>query len=170
MRLAGVSFYGPCSTWRAGHLDQVNLLVLTRIKGLFLGHLITGWMFINCSNHRDLQVHLRNREYSNKCTTKELNKVDKNDAQSHILGSALMDICTPDSPVWIADITLHTAWWILHNFVHKARHPFTIRNLSLLQHHICKPNNWKSHEFKLSRQLYTFTCPLNGWIDNSDHK
>ena len=26
-RLAGVSFYGPCSTWRAGHLDQVILLV-----------------------------------------------------------------------------------------------------------------------------------------------
>ena len=25
--LAGVSFYGPCSTWRAGHLDQVILLV-----------------------------------------------------------------------------------------------------------------------------------------------
>ena len=25
--LAGVSFYGPCSTWRAGHLDQAILLV-----------------------------------------------------------------------------------------------------------------------------------------------
>ena len=25
--LAGVSFYGPCSTWRAGCLDQVILLV-----------------------------------------------------------------------------------------------------------------------------------------------
>ena len=25
--LAGVSFYGPCSTWRACHLDQVILLV-----------------------------------------------------------------------------------------------------------------------------------------------
>ena len=40
----------------------------------------------------------------------ELSKIhNKNDAQSHILGSALMDICTPDFPVWIADITLHTA-------------------------------------------------------------
>ena len=27
-RLAGVSFFGPYSTWRAGHLDQVILLVL----------------------------------------------------------------------------------------------------------------------------------------------
>ena len=26
-RLAAVSFYGSCSTWRAGHLDQVILLV-----------------------------------------------------------------------------------------------------------------------------------------------
>ena len=26
-RLAGVSFYGPCSTWRVDHLDQVILLV-----------------------------------------------------------------------------------------------------------------------------------------------
>ena len=26
-RLAGVSFYGTCSTWRAGHLDQVILSV-----------------------------------------------------------------------------------------------------------------------------------------------
>ena len=26
-RLAWVSFYGPCSTWRTGHLDQVTLLV-----------------------------------------------------------------------------------------------------------------------------------------------
>ena len=26
-RLAWVSFYGPCSIWRAGHLDQVILLV-----------------------------------------------------------------------------------------------------------------------------------------------
>ena len=25
--LAGVLFYGPYSTWRAGHLDQVVLLV-----------------------------------------------------------------------------------------------------------------------------------------------
>ena len=57
----------------------------------------------------DLQVNLRNKKYSNKCTTNKLNKVHKNDAQSHILGSALMDICTPNFPVWIADITLHTA-------------------------------------------------------------
>ena len=35
-RLAGVSFYGPFSTWRAGHLDQVILLVWPKIK-VFLG-------------------------------------------------------------------------------------------------------------------------------------
>ena len=27
LSLAEVSFYGPCSNWRAGHLDQVFLLV-----------------------------------------------------------------------------------------------------------------------------------------------
>ena len=43
-RLAGVPFYGPCFTWRAGHLDQVVLLVWpkaaisgTRIKKLIIG-------------------------------------------------------------------------------------------------------------------------------------
>ena len=30
-RLAGVSFYGPCSTWRAGYLDQVILLVWPKL-------------------------------------------------------------------------------------------------------------------------------------------
>ena len=29
-RLAGVSFYGPRSTWRAGHLDHIILLVLPK--------------------------------------------------------------------------------------------------------------------------------------------
>ena len=29
-RLAGVSFYGPCATQRAGHLDQVVSLVLPK--------------------------------------------------------------------------------------------------------------------------------------------
>ena len=143
--------------------------MLPRTNNLFLGHLITGEC-ISVEQNIDLHIHLRNKKYSNKYSVMEFNKVHKNDAQSHILGSALMDVCTPNFSVWIADITLHTTWWILHNFVHKARHSFTIRNLSLLQHHICKPNNWKSHEFKLSRQLYTFTCPLNGWIEDSDHK
>ena len=31
-RLAGVSFYGPCSTWRDGHLDQVILLVWPKVR------------------------------------------------------------------------------------------------------------------------------------------
>ena len=33
-RLAGVSFYGPCSTWRVDHLDQVILLVWPSAKDL----------------------------------------------------------------------------------------------------------------------------------------
>ena len=32
-RLAGVSFYVTCSTWRAGHLDQVILLVWPNVSG-----------------------------------------------------------------------------------------------------------------------------------------
>ena len=31
-RLTGVSFYGPCSTWRASHLDQVILLVWPKLS------------------------------------------------------------------------------------------------------------------------------------------
>ena len=30
-RLAGVSFYGPCSAWRAGRRDQVILLVWSKV-------------------------------------------------------------------------------------------------------------------------------------------
>ena len=33
-RLAGVSFYGPYSSWRAGHLDQVILLVWPNDHGI----------------------------------------------------------------------------------------------------------------------------------------
>mgnify|MGYP001797941555 CR=1 FL=1 len=58
----------------------------------------------------DLHVPLRNIKSSTKYSVMELNKIhNKSDVQSHILSSALIDIGTPDSPVWIADITLHTA-------------------------------------------------------------
>ena len=35
-RLARVSFYGPCSTWRVGHLDQVILLVWPKNQFLLI--------------------------------------------------------------------------------------------------------------------------------------
>ena len=40
--LAGASFYGPCSTWRAGHLDQVILLVWPYCNSKLLYYDISG--------------------------------------------------------------------------------------------------------------------------------
>ena len=46
-RLAGVSFYGPCSTWRAGRLDQVILLVWPKEQNFKFPKLVKSvWCFI----------------------------------------------------------------------------------------------------------------------------
>ena len=57
-RLAGVSFNGPCSTWRAGHLDQVILLVWPNCKqGVYCKAFLTSSeQCQNCFVHRSRYI------------------------------------------------------------------------------------------------------------------